>query len=366
MRRGCTNRLFQLLVFGLVVYTIWFFAGDSDPTRDVAESRAYQKAIKASSPIIHNTHLCSPDETDLVIVIISSTSHFLERQSIRETWGSIQDLHGVQSRRLFVIGYQKDSGFFREVSNEAQHEQDLLFLTVDESSMTLKELRAYEWLDQYCPNITFTFKTEDDLFLNTYLLHALVGELNTEPDRFQNRFLYNSSLDNLFLAHINPDAHTFMFGWAFQPGKPERNATMGPYYVSYKEYSKDLYPRYCSGFGYLMDTKTRQVITTEAAKDKEPFRFSDIYISGMVPERMNFICDLLPFSYNQGTAEQCINLIKKNNNKNSDGSSPPLIVCSTGRHVAQNTFSDYYRIWTVLKYVYGETTTKTPKKDVEE
>ena len=115
-----------------------------------------------------------------------------------------------------------------------------------------------------------------------------------------------------------------------------------------------------------MDAKTRQVITEEALKDKQPFRFSDIYVTGMVPERLNFICDLLPFTYNQGSAEQCISLIKQNNKKTSQATSPPLIVCSTGRHVAQNTFSDYYRIWTVLKYVYGDTTTKTPRKEVEE
>ena len=232
MRRTASQRLFQCAVLGLLIYSFWFLFGNSSFNRDTAEARAYRQAIQASSPMIHNTRLCSSEETDLVIVILSSSSHFLERQSIRETWGSVVDTHGVKSKRLFVIGYQPDSGLFTEISNEAQHEQDLLYLTAAESSMTLKEIYAYRWIDQYCPNATFTFKTEDDLFLNTFLLHELVAELKDQPDRFQNRFLYNSSLDNLFLAHINPDAHTFLFGWAFQPGKPERNASWWTYYGS--------------------------------------------------------------------------------------------------------------------------------------
>ena len=248
MRRSLSNRLFLCLVVLLTFYAAWsIFDGRSSGGRDPAELRAYRKAARASLPIVENTQLCASKKVELLLVIISSNSHFLERQSIRETWGSVSDAFGIHSQRLFVIGYPIDGGPYKDVTNEAHNEQDLLYLTVDDYSSTLKELHAYRWLDQHCPNVTFTFKSEDDLFVNSFLLHELVHELKTDTDRFQNRYLYNSSLDTLFLAHINPDAHTFLFGWAFQPGKPERNASMAPYYVSHKEYSKDLYPRYCSG-----------------------------------------------------------------------------------------------------------------------
>lgn len=103
-----------------------------------------------------------------------------------------------------------------------------------------------------------------------------------------------------------------------------------------------------------MDSKTRKLLASEGFKDQHPFRFSDIFVTGILPERLNFVCDVLPFTYNQGTTEQCINTIKQYNKKEAQGSTAPLIVCSTGRHVAQNTFSDYYRIWTVLKYIYSD------------
>jgi hypothetical protein len=248
MRRSCKNRLFLLFIFSLIFYIGWYiYHSPSHAIRDPAEAEAYEHAVSGSSPMIQNVRLCSSNKIDLVIIIMSFGSHFLERQSIRETWGSISNEFNVNSQHIFVIGYQYGANLYKDLSNEAQHEPDLLYLTIDDESMTLKELYAYRWLDKYCPNATFTFKTEDDLFVNSFLLHEMIRELKTKPDQFQNRYLYNKSMDSLFLAHLNPDAHTFLFGWAFTPGKPERNASVAPYYVSYNEYSKELYPRYCSG-----------------------------------------------------------------------------------------------------------------------
>lgn len=248
MRRSTRDRLFLTLIVGLILYIGWhLFNVNFRGTVDPVEEQAFLHAVSESTPIIQNVHLCPLDEVDLLILIISSGSHFLERQSIRETWGSMPDAFNMHSQRLFVVGYEYGSNLYKDLSNEAQHEHDLLYLTADDASMTLKELNAYRWMEKFCPNVTYTFKTEDDLFVNTFLLHEIIRELKTNSDKFQERYLYNRSLDSMFLAHLNPDAHTFLFGWAFQPGKPERNVSMGPYYVTQEEYAKELYPRYCSG-----------------------------------------------------------------------------------------------------------------------
>ena len=247
MRRIYRGRVLLILSILLIIYIGWFIiSSTSQLKRDPAEERAYLRAISESSPILQNVHLCSSNEIDLMIIIISSGSHFLERQSVRETWGSIPNMFNVYARHLFVVGYQAGANLYQNLLNEAKNELDLLYLTIDDNSITLKELHSYRWLEINCPNVTFTFKTEDDLFVNPFLLHELVRELKTNSEQFRNRHLYNSSLESLFLAHANQDVHTFLFGWAFLPGKPERNAKMAPYYISYKEYSKESYPRYCS------------------------------------------------------------------------------------------------------------------------
>jgi len=214
---------------------------------DPVEELAYIQAMNKSLPIVQNTQICSLDEVDLLLIIISSNSHFLERQSIRETWGSMPDLFGVHSQRLFVIGYHLGGNFYKDLSNEAAHEQDLLYLTTDDNLNTLKELHAYRWLEQHCSNVKYTFKTEDDLFVNSLLLHEIVRELKTKPNNVENRKLYNVQLDSLFLAQKGPNSNKFLFGWAYQPGLPERNITYSPYYVTFEEYPNEMYPRYCSG-----------------------------------------------------------------------------------------------------------------------
>lgn len=255
VRRNCGDRLCLCFSFSLLLYIILSILSSSNFVfllrRNSIGETAYKNAIRASSPISENKQICSADQVDIIFLIVSSSLRFLERESIRETWGSMSDIFGVRSQRLFVIGYQPGDEWYKQLSSESIHEQDLLYLTVDDNSITLKELHAYRWLQKYCPNVGFIFKTEDDLFVNSILLHEIVRELRTKPTNKKNRQLYKISLDILFDAQINFDGSRFLFGWAFQPGRPERNITNSPYYVSYKEYPNDLYPRYCSGLFFF-------------------------------------------------------------------------------------------------------------------
>ena len=215
--------------------------------RPSVDQLAYVQALNRSSPILENVNLCSSDRIDLLIVIISSSTHTMERQSIRETWGSLSDLFDVQSQRLFIIGYQSDSHVYQDLVKEAKHESDLLYLTTDDRSNTLKELHAYQWIEKYCTNTRYMFKTEDDLFVNSLLLHELVRELKRPSKNNRTRLLYNVSLDLLFQTEKAPNLDKFLFGWAYAPAQPERNNSASPYHVSFSEYSPPMYPRYCSG-----------------------------------------------------------------------------------------------------------------------
>ena len=43
-----------------------------------------------------------------------------------------------------------------------------LYLTADDDRQTTKELHTYRWLEEYCPNVTYTFKTEDSFMVGMY------------------------------------------------------------------------------------------------------------------------------------------------------------------------------------------------------
>jgi hypothetical protein len=251
MRRYYSCRLYVYFALALVVYVAWHALQwperYSRYRRDSAERLAYKRALNQSLPLFENTQICSLDAVDLVWIIVSSSSHFHERQAIRETWASMPDLFNVHSQRLFIVGYHSGEQFYHDLINEAKHERDLLYLTTDDRSMTLKELHAYRWVEQHCAYVQYTFKAEDDLFVNSLLVHELIRELNTKREKTDNRRLYNIQLDALFRARLNSETKRFLFGWAFQPAPPERNNTLSPYYVTRQEYAKALYPQYCSG-----------------------------------------------------------------------------------------------------------------------
>jgi len=103
-----------------------------------------------------------------------------------------------------------------------------------------------------------------------------------------------------------------------------------------------------------MTSQTRHALTIAAFKDKHPFRFADIFLTGILPERLNFVCEIIPFNFHQGTTDQCIEIIRKSEMKDSLPTSTPLLVCSTGRHIGENAFSDYYRLWADLKTNYAD------------
>lgn len=251
MRRFCGHRPCLCLAFILTFYVAWHALKWPDRysryRRISAEKLAYKRALTHSLPLFENTQICSLDAVDLIWIIVSSSSHFHERQAIRETWASMPDLFSVHSQRLFVVGYHAGERFYQNLIDEARYEQDLLYLTTDDRSVTLKELHAYRWAEQHCGYVQYTFKVEDDLFVNSLLVHELIRELNTKQGDSKNLRLYNIQLDVLFRARLNSETKRFLFGWAFQPAQPERNNTASPYYVTQKEYSKPLYPQYCSG-----------------------------------------------------------------------------------------------------------------------
>ncbi|UJR38208.1 hypothetical protein I4U23_030881 [Adineta vaga] len=358
MRKLSNDRICVLMSIALLIYIIYYVFYSSKrhmlTEDDIEERNAYLHALNNSIPLIENTHLCSSQQIDLLIVIITASGNFLERQAIRETWGSMPNMFDVRSRRLFAFGYYPHGNFYKDVTKEATHEKDILYLTTKDHDFTLKEIHTYQWLDRYCSNVTYIFKTEDDLFVNVLLLHEIIRELQTDPDDVYNRYLYSTQIDSLFLAKSTDDGKKFLFGLAYSAGSPERNLTHSPYYVSREEYAPDLYPGYCSGFGYLINSATRSALTTEASKDKHPFRFADVYITGIIAQRLNFACQLIPFGFYQGSVDTCAGLIKNTTMKNPPPGISPLLTCSTGRHLGHHAFSDYYRLWIELKQMYRD------------
>ncbi|XP_029301806.1 N-acetyllactosaminide beta-1,3-N-acetylglucosaminyltransferase 2 isoform X2 [Cottoperca gobio] len=186
-------------------------------------------------PVLFNQpNKCISDkdnQTVLLFAIKSTPGNFERRQAVRETWGR-EGLHqsGVRVHTVFLLGSSPlgDPDLSPLLSFEAGHFGDLLQWDFHESllNLTLKMNMLLQWTLQYCPNATFVFSGDDDVFVNT---PGLLGYL---------RSLEPSKASRLYVGHVITTA------------TPLRD-TKSKYYIPLSFYEGP-YPAYAGGGGFLI------------------------------------------------------------------------------------------------------------------
>ncbi|XP_044540101.1 UDP-GlcNAc:betaGal beta-1,3-N-acetylglucosaminyltransferase 7-like, partial [Gracilinanus agilis] len=184
-------------------------------------------------PILRNHPEKCAGKVYLLLAIKSGLPQHSQRETIRKTWGREREAGGGRGaiRTLFLLG----TGPGREaldldsqlLATEDSYHQDILQWDFLDSffNLTLKEVNFLKWLDTFCPQVSFIFKGDDDVFVSpTNLLEFLQDRRPQE---------------NLLVGEVLDDA---------RPIRAKRNK----YYVPSALYSKTFYPSYAAGGGYLM------------------------------------------------------------------------------------------------------------------
>ncbi|KAH8308718.1 beta-1,3-galactosyltransferase 1 [Drosophila kikkawai] len=270
------------------------------------------------------------NKTFLVIAVCTGLGNFVQRQTIRETWGNTTEfnypafaklhghlkgrylpllperlklyaeyLHGMGDtltatvRVVFVIGRSRDEALvgnetLTRIHSEAEQYNDIIQGNFVDSynNLTLKSVMALKHISRSCSNTSaFFLKCDDDTFLNIpNLLHFLLG--GTIP-------LYNDTLDYhdrfTFLAtspqnRMN-DSSGVMYGHQFCNVVPVSDVTSKWYMPSYM-YPPEAYPKYLSGAGYLLSIDVVQRLY-EASLNTTLVYLEDVYITGLCAQRAN-------------------------------------------------------------------------------
>ncbi|XP_076137581.1 N-acetyllactosaminide beta-1,3-N-acetylglucosaminyltransferase 2 [Alosa pseudoharengus] len=171
-----------------------------------------------------------PDKVTLLFAIKSSAQNFAQRQTIRQTWGQegfYED--GLLVRTVFILGNSSsdDPDLGKLLSIEAQEFGDLLVWDFKDTffNLTLKEHVFYKWSILHCPQVSFIFKGDDDIFVNT---KALLKYLKS---------LQPGNMSKLYLGQIIMQA------------SPLRDPKI-KYYVPQSFYDGP-YPPYAGGGGFV-------------------------------------------------------------------------------------------------------------------
>lgn len=216
-----------------------------------------------SPPVLHDQpNKCSAgggeevNQTILLFGIKSTPGHFEQRQAVRETWGREGVYaNGLRVHTVFLLGSSppEDPDLGPLLSFEAKYFGDLLQWDIHESllNLTLKMNAFLQWTLKSCPQVSFIFSGDDDVFVNTPALVSYFQSL--EP----------AKASRLYVGHVISKA------------TPLRD-TKSKYYIPLSFFDGP-YPDYTGGGGFLMSGALLQPLHS-VSRVIPLFPIDDVYI----------------------------------------------------------------------------------------
>ena len=254
-----------------------------------------KKRKNITMDVLNEGDQTSCDNLTVLFMVSSELSHQTRRNVIRSTW--INQTHwkkynqkrDVSFGMLFIVGRSNNKTQMELIMNESKMYGDLLVLDLEESfySLSYKVMIGFQWITDRCEGYKFLLKGDDDIFVN---IHALM-ELLHEP--------------------TTPQHHLFV-GNTMSVAEVVRN---GRYGVSREEYSRDNYPRYNSGGGFVLSS---DVVSSMIPHFNwiTPLKIDDAYMGGLVLKAgIDCINDKRFHMYDQGCVYRNRTIVSHTNDK---------------------------------------------------
>lgn len=212
--------------------------------------------------LINSQDLCSrgtkvKSKLSLLILICTAVSDLKQREAIRSTWGSIaSESNNTDYVRLgFLLGATNNSALQQQLKQESTKYGDIIQQDFVDSyqNLTLKSIMLLRWVNEYCPNVQYVLKTDDDMYIN---------------------------VPNLLTTLIRlPVKSNVMYGVLFRKATPNRHPS-AKWFVPKNQFEGDMFPDYLSGTGYVM---SRDVVPKllEASGTIPFLVMEDVFITGL-------------------------------------------------------------------------------------
>jgi hypothetical protein len=286
------------------------------------------------------------DSLDLLIFIISKCSHFSIRQSIRRTWGNLKLLEEYfpkfKIKLLFLVDI--DSKSSKKIELEYIYHEDIVQISnlgEQYEYVTEREAGLYQFIKYNCKQTKFIFKSDDDIFINSFLLLLFLN------------------------SQINSLNKYSLFGFPIKYGLVVRHteSLVGQRYIITKdEYSCSRYPTFLSGFGYLMSFQTLSLFSNAYFTDIKPFPLSDVYFTGLLSEMFHIqretIFENVDYLYETTCNQQ---FFQRENNPFACAASNDHFSRKDSRDGDRSLMNDYNLYWMKLTEKYDSLRTTLRK-----
>ncbi|KAM7409566.1 hypothetical protein PAMA_001177 [Pampus argenteus] len=234
--------------------------------------------------VLNHPEKCS-GEIYLLMVVKSVATQHDRREVIRKTWGKEQVVDGKRIKTLFLLGKSSNAAERANHQKLVEYEDyiygDILQWDFLDSffNLTLKETHFLKWFHNYCPNVRYVFKGDDDVFV---------------------------SVENIFeFLETSHNTKNLFVGDVIFKAKPIRKKE-NKYYIPQAMYNKMHYPPYAGGGGFLMDGNLARRLHW-VADSLELYPIDDVFL-GMCLE----VLQVTPIKHN---AFKTFGLVKNKSSK---------------------------------------------------
>ncbi|XP_044143404.1 beta-1,3-galactosyltransferase 5 [Bufo gargarizans] len=249
-----------LLMLGLFLkmqgYEIWYYCLTCTDNYMVY---SYDYSIKTFMKLPEVD--CKETPPFLVLLVTTTQDQKEARDAIRKTWGKERLIHGKRVVSYFLLGSKENESAKEKVNlaKESVMYNDIIQRNFIDTyyNLTIKTLTGIDWISNYCPQASYIMKTDSDMFVNIFYLVELL--------------LRKNQTSNFFTGILKPDDGPIRMRFS-------------KWYISKKEYTKEKYPPFCSGTGYVFSMDVAQKIYI-ISSIMPFFKLEDVYV-GMCLEQL--------------------------------------------------------------------------------
>ncbi|XP_044290685.1 UDP-GlcNAc:betaGal beta-1,3-N-acetylglucosaminyltransferase 8 [Varanus komodoensis] len=138
------------------------------------------------------------DRTFLLLAIKSLPKNFAARQAVRDTWGREGEPGGLPVRTVFLLGTGQSRYGLRlqnMVAFESRTYGDILMWDFEDTffNLTLKDFLFLNWTLEYCRDVRFILKGDDDVFINTPQVLSYLSSVDSHRPLYTGQVVSNAS-----------------------------------------------------------------------------------------------------------------------------------------------------------------------------
>ena len=219
-----------------------------------------------------------------------------------------------------MIGKPQNLVLWPKLHTESSMYHDLIVSDFEDTykNLSYKALIALHWIDNYCSNVPIVLKSDDDVFINIFVLENFLDLILLRKNISTSNKIDSIQMKNAVIQLRNSDSqikssyikpskllsrrnsimkHNLLGGRDYRVGSFNNSIyclvwnemivlrdKSSKWYVSPFEFADKFYPKYCSGNAFFMSSSIVKKLIN-ASKVEKFLWVDDAYITGVLPKK---------------------------------------------------------------------------------